>query len=147
MQNSMKCLLNFNKGSDLMNLGESIIYCRNQAKEIIMHSIKNKNIAEKYCDIADMLCELQERRESEEHPEILAVSQELNRAMSMHKPMNSAHEGYAIILEELDELWKEIKKKEYERNIDRMREEAMHVAAMGIRFMIDVCGKEKNANK
>lgn len=66
------------------------------------------------------------------------VSCEVLRAMNLHKPMNSQHEGYAVILEELDELWGEIKKKEPDKI--KMREEAIHVAAMAVRFCIDVCG-------
>ena len=38
-----------------------------------------------------------------------AVRAELAFAMAKFKPMRSGHEGYAIILEELDELWQEIK--------------------------------------
>ena len=33
------------------------------------------------------------------------VQEELARAQELHEPFNSAHEGYAVILEELDELW------------------------------------------
>ena len=48
----------------------------------------------------------------------------------------STHEGYAVILEEIDELWDEIK-----QNADKssMRKEAVQVAAMGFRFIIDCC--------
>ena len=35
----------------------------------------------------------------------------MERARTKHKPINSAHEGYAVILEELDEFWDEVKKK------------------------------------
>ncbi len=47
----------------------------------------------------------------------------------------STHEGYAVILEELDELWDCIKTKG--TTLDELREEAVQVAAMAIRFMID----------
>jgi|GEM_PF-5944413 len=57
--------------------------------------------------------------------------------MRCHKPLRSAHEGYAVILEELDELWEEIKRKD--RDKKRMRAEAVQVAAMATRFLIDVC--------
>ena len=43
------------------------------------------------------------------------------------------HEGYAIIKEELDELWEEIKSKN--RTPTNLYIEAMQVAAMGVRFM------------
>jgi hypothetical protein len=65
------------------------------------------------------------------------VVAELARAQEKHAPMHSAHEGYAVILEELDELWDEVKAQKPER--ERMRKEALQVAAMGLRFVIDVC--------
>ncbi len=49
---------------------------------------------------------------------------------------NSYHEGYAIIKEELDELWDEIKGDQW--NL-KLRDEAIQVAAMAIRFIIDCC--------
>lgn len=66
-----------------------------------------------------------------------AVNDELHRATDKFPPFNSAHEGYAVILEELDELWEEIKG---EASPSRMREEAIQVAAMAVRFVYDVCG-------
>ncbi len=36
---------------------------------------------------------------------ISAVADELFSAMRRYAPMHSAHEGYAVIAEELDELW------------------------------------------
>lgn len=36
---------------------------------------------------------------------LLEVAKELERARATHAPMNSHHEGYTVILEELDELW------------------------------------------
>ncbi len=53
-------------------------------------------------------------------------------------PFNSAHEGYAVILEELDELWDEIKKKQSVRDHNRMRKEAIQAGAMAIRFVHDI---------
>lgn len=47
---------------------------------------------------------------------------------------SSPHEGYAIILEELDELWEEIKG---EQSFTRMSEEAIQVASMALRFLVD----------
>ncbi len=73
--------------------------------------------------------------------ELGEVQDELNYATSHFKKFNSAHEGYGVILEELDELWEEIKKKKGERNIHKMRSEAKQVAAMAVRFMTDICGE------
>lgn len=62
---------------------------------------------------------------------------ELAQARSKFAAFNSAHEGYAVILEELDELWREVQAKP--KSVEAMRAEAMQVAAMGLRFMIDIC--------
>lgn len=69
---------------------------------------------------------------------LIAVENELRRAMGKHPEFNSAHEGYAVILEELDELWTEVMKRE--KSSHALREEAIQVAAMAIRFVIDITG-------
>jgi len=68
------------------------------------------------------------------------ILQEYLRASKKFKPMASPHEGYAIIKEELDELWDEIKINS--DPLGNMRNEAIQVAAMGMRFIIDCCSKE-----
>lgn len=65
-----------------------------------------------------------------------AVEEEFYRATSNFGAFNSPHEGYAVIKEELDELWDEIKKKD--SDLDAMRKEAIQVAAMAMRFVDDV---------
>ena len=64
------------------------------------------------------------------------VLDELNRAESKFAPFNSAHEGYAILLEEVDELWDVVKMKDSEERNKRMHEEAVQVAAMGLKFLL-----------
>lgn len=59
---------------------------------------------------------------------------EYNRASERFDPISSPHEGYAIIKEELDELWEAIKANE---RATLTRGEAKQVAAMALRFMID----------
>ena len=58
--------------------------------------------------------------------------------------MQSAHEGYAVLLEEVDELWDEVKKNpsKYAHRDKDMRKEAIQIAAMAIRFVLDVCEKK-----
>ena len=48
----------------------------------------------------------------------------------------SPHEMYAVLLEEVDELWDEVKGKRPDRN-QRMIAEAIQVGAMAIRFILD----------
>ena len=57
-------------------------------------------------------------------------------------PFNSAHEGFAVLMEEVDELWDHIKTKQKCRDLNAMRKEALQVAAMAIRFAVDVCNEE-----
>ena len=52
--------------------------------------------------------------------------------------LHSPHHGYALLLEEMDELWEEIRKKNQFRDLEAMREEAMQIAALAIRFMVDL---------
>lgn len=69
---------------------------------------------------------------------VLAVEEELERAVTEFSPFNSPHEGYAVLKEEVDELWDEIKNQYSVRTIENMRKEAMQIAAMAIRFMSDL---------
>jgi len=69
---------------------------------------------------------------------IQAVVAEHDVAITQFQPFRSPHEGIAIILEEYEELKAEVFKKFEERDIGRMNKEAKHVAAMALRFMIDL---------
>jgi len=70
-------------------------------------------------------------------------------AREKHAPMRGPHEGYAVLLEELDELWDLVKlnpRKAYPEASEpnavhraRMREEALQVAAMALAFAEEVC--------
>lgn len=62
---------------------------------------------------------------------------EVKRARDIYPKFNSTHEGYAILQEEVDELWDEIKQKK--SDILKLRNEAIQVGAMAIRFIQDCC--------
>jgi hypothetical protein len=66
------------------------------------------------------------------------VRVELINTLMKFPPFNSRHEGYAIILEELDELWELVKKKSDDNIQDEMYKEANQVAAMAVRFMLEM---------
>jgi len=71
----------------------------------------------------------------------LAIEQiacEYIHAVETEGTIKSAHEGYAVILEELDELKAVVWQKPKDRDIEQMRKEAKQVAAMALRFMVDV---------
>lgn len=67
-----------------------------------------------------------------------AVS-ELERATEQYGPFHSAHEGYAIIKEEFEELWEAVKMKPSLERVESLKEEATQVAAMAIRLIMDCC--------
>lgn len=73
---------------------------------------------------------------------IAEIGAEYYQAKQNHAPMNSAHEGYAVILEELDELWDEVKKSPKKRDMEAMKNECIQVGAMCLRFLIDVCEED-----
>ena len=54
---------------------------------------------------------------SEDHAALLEVTTELHTARQAHEPMHSAHEGLGVLLEEVDELQREVFLKESKRNL------------------------------
>ena len=81
---------------------------------------------------AEHSCEQRKQTAEDICKEVLA---EYYRATSLHGSFNSTHEGYAIIKEEVDELWDEVKKNGSPK---ALREEAIQIAAMAIRFCTDL---------
>lgn len=67
-----------------------------------------------------------------------AVRRELESARSKFGPIHSLHEGYAVILEEQDELWDEARKKRADRNADAILGELVQIAAMAQRTAEDL---------
>lgn len=68
------------------------------------------------------------------------IQAELDRARTLHPtPQNSAHEGFAVLLEEVDELKAHVWAKQSKRDLAEMRKEAVQVAAMAARFVVEVC--------
>ncbi len=67
------------------------------------------------------------------------VAVEVHIAMERWPTWNSAHEGYAVLLEEMDELKAHVWTKQKDRDIKAMRKEALQVAACAIRFAHDIC--------
>ncbi len=71
---------------------------------------------------------------------LLAVSDETQRAQGIYGAFASAHEGYAVLLEEMDELKDEVWRSPGKRDYSAMMKEACQVAAMAIRLMIEIAG-------
>lgn len=64
------------------------------------------------------------------------ILHEHNSAIARFKPLNSPHEGHAVIREEFDELWVEVKRREQDHAA--MEKEAIQLGAMVIRFLTEV---------
>ena len=62
------------------------------------------------------------------------VTEELQRARRKFPPFQSMHEGAAVIREEHDEFWEDVKKNDWLG----ARLEAIQLAAMAIRFLVDL---------
>jgi len=68
------------------------------------------------------------------------VARELARACRDFAPMHSAHEGHAVIREEFEELWEHVKTNT--GGSRAARAEAVQLAAMAVRYVLDVCDSE-----
>jgi len=62
------------------------------------------------------------------------IVHEYKQARKKHAPMRGVHEGYAVILEEMDELWDAIKRDDF----NHARIEAMQTPAMLIAFLVEI---------
>lgn len=69
---------------------------------------------------------------------LVDVEAECHRACQLFPPFHSAHEAYAVILEELEEFWDEVRQKAAQRSPEAMRAELVQVAAMCLRTVIDL---------
>jgi len=73
-----------------------------------------------------------------------SVQREVEHASKIFPPFHNAHEGYAVLLEEVDELWDAVKLNQH-RHPERDKEilhEAIHVAAMAVRLIMDCYRRE-----
>jgi hypothetical protein len=63
------------------------------------------------------------------------IVEEFNRAISKHrKPLNSRHEGAAVLLEETDEFWDAVKADD----VEHAKREAVQVAAVALRYLVEL---------
>lgn len=63
------------------------------------------------------------------------IEVELARGIRLHGHFASPHEAYAVILEELDEFWDELKKKRPDRQ--KLHDEMVQVGAMALKFLVE----------
>ena len=77
------------------------------------------------------------RREAERVA--VTVVDEVVKAMDKFDAFNSPHEGWAVIREELDELWEHVRANT--GRADEARVEAIQIAAMAFRYVLDLTGE------
>jgi hypothetical protein len=69
------------------------------------------------------------------------VGEEFSRAVKKFpRSFVNAHEGFSVLYEEVDELWDEVKADNRERQLA----EAIQVAAMAVRFVVELSGRDRN---
>ena len=73
------------------------------------------------------------------YPLLGEVADEMNKAISQFPTLHSLHEGYAIMLEEVDELWEHVKMNQKRRDKEAIKKECIQIAAMALRIILD-CG-------
>jgi NTP pyrophosphatase (non-canonical NTP hydrolase) len=61
-----------------------------------------------------------------------AVKQELDRIEKKGYTLQSLHETWALLLEELDEVWDITREKPKNRNLNKLRHEFTQIAALAI---------------
>lgn len=71
------------------------------------------------------------------------VGDEVRSARSKWPGFNSAHEGFAVLKEEVDELWDHVKTNQKKRDLEAMRKECIQIAAMAVRFAEECCDEER----
>lgn len=69
------------------------------------------------------------------------IKEEVAIAIKKYPSFHSLHEGYAVLLEEVDELWEQVKRKQGNRNYYSVKKECIQIAAMAIRIIRD-CGEQ-----
>lgn len=69
------------------------------------------------------------------------TSGEMNRAMAKHGAYHSHHEAYGVMLEEVDEVWHEVKQQR--PHISELRAELIQVAAVALRWAEELCIKKE----
>lgn len=74
---------------------------------------------------------------------LASVRCEIDRARRKHKPFNSLHETYAVILEEMEEFWDEVRRTQNGSTMPHdARNELIQIAAMAVSAVVDIPANE-----
>lgn len=70
----------------------------------------------------------------------MEIEEEFMSATKKFGTFHNAHEGYAVLLEEVDELWENVKLNQSNSRRNKLiHSEAIHVATMALRLIYDCC--------
>ena len=67
------------------------------------------------------------------------IEDEFLRANDLYSNLHSNHEAYAVIKEEMDELWDEIKKNKDTMGNKKIIKELIQIGAMVVRYLDNLC--------
>jgi hypothetical protein len=67
------------------------------------------------------------------------IENEFLRANDLYPDLHSNHEAYAVIKEEVDELWDAIKKSKDIKGNNQIRHELIQIGAMVVRYLDNLC--------
>ena len=67
------------------------------------------------------------------------IENEFLRASDLYPDLHSNHEAYAVIKEEVDELWDAIKKHKGTKGNNQIKAELIQVGAMVVRYLNNLC--------
>jgi NTP pyrophosphatase (non-canonical NTP hydrolase) len=81
----------------------------------------------------------EETYEAKQSKVLTAIGEEVRRAKKVFpENFHNQHEAYGVLLEEVDELWDEIKKNQRNYDLDAQRKEATQAAAMLVRLLVEL---------
>lgn len=104
--------------------------------EVIIKTINRKLEMEEYVEKENKISVEAEKPRSNLDLALESIKTEYYRAQRKHGDtlFNSTHEGYAVLKEEVDEMWDEIKADEVSRSV----EECIQVGAMAVKYIVSV---------
>lgn len=66
------------------------------------------------------------------------VKKEITKARKKHGKQNSIHEGFAILLEEVDEFWEHVRAKSHQRNYAELLKELVQIGSCAQKTAEDI---------
>lgn len=122
----------------MANTVQAVLTCIKEHIEGLTKDMSDDEFAEVVGDLHTVTMRLRARtgKSLVSFPEL--VDRELTAARANFRDMASAHEAFAILKEEVDELWERVRMKQADRTYEGFEHELVQVAAMAQRFAEDI---------